>query len=110
MIHRFLFLLGFIAFGPASYAADAGDLAKADEIAREVAQWFTYTTGPMPSDRLGQCGDYALMFALMYNDSKQADVARLVVANNPIPSGTYRIEGEVDIDSLGIPGFDWDSI
>jgi hypothetical protein len=38
-----------------------------------------------------QCGDYATRFVLKYNEYAGANVARLVVANNPIPSGTYRI-------------------
>lgn len=92
-----------------SYAETGSDLQKADQIARDVATWFTYTTGTMDSEHLGQCGDYAVRFILKYNEYAGRNLARLVVANNPIPSGTYRVEEKVDVHTLGIPGFDWDS-
>lgn len=94
---------------PQNYKSDhtgsSVDLKKADEIAREVSAWFQYTTGVMKIDRLGQCGDYALMFALKYNAFAKANVARLVVANNPVTSGTYRIGEKTDVDKLGFHGF-----
>jgi len=81
------------------------DLQKADRAARETAAWFTYTTGPMESDHQGQCGDYAVMFILKYNESVGKNVARLVTANNPIPSGTYRLGEKTDVAKLGFYGF-----
>jgi hypothetical protein len=92
--------------GDFSYQPSPRDLKKADELARETAAWFHYTTGRMDSDRLGQCGDYAVMFVLKYNAYAGKNVARLVVANNPIPSGTYRIGEKVDVGKLGFNGFD----
>ncbi|HWU43474.1 MAG TPA: hypothetical protein VN132_08550, partial [Bdellovibrio sp.] len=59
-----------------SQAADV-DIQKADQIARETAAWFTYTTGPMTSEHQGQCGDYAVMFILKYNEAVGMNVARL---------------------------------
>lgn len=104
---KIFFILILILFLQGSSNGSTSDLQKADQIAREVAAWFTYTTGTMDSEHLGQCGDYATRFVLKYNEYAGANVARLVVANNPIPSGTYRLEEEVDIHQLGIPGFDW---
>lgn len=104
-----LTLFGSTLLSLYSFADALADRKKADVIAREVAAWFTYTTGPMKTARLGQCGDYALRFVLKYNDFAKTNIARIVVANNPIPSGTYRVEGKVDIGTLGIPGFNWDS-
>ena len=87
-----------------SQAAEA-DLQKADQIARETAAWFDYTTGPMVSEHQGQCGDYAVMFILKYNESVGMNVARLVTTNNPIPSGAYRLGEKTDVDKLGFHGF-----
>ena len=42
---------------PAAYIPNHSELQKADGIARETAAWFEYTTGPMESEHLGQCGD-----------------------------------------------------
>jgi hypothetical protein len=81
------------------------DLKKADKLARDTAAWFHYTTGKMDSDKLGQCGDYAVMFILKYNAYAGKNVARLVVANNPIPSGTYRLGEKADVAKLGFNGF-----
>lgn len=81
------------------------DLQKADAIARESATWFHYTTGAMGSGQLGQCGDYAVRFILKYNEYAGKNVARLVVANNPIPSGTYRLGEKTDVAQLGFQGF-----
>lgn len=97
----------------ATFSADANgaaplsgnDLQKADEIARETAAWFQYTTGPMNSAHLGQCSDYAVRFVLKYNEYAGENVARLVIANNPIPSGTYRLGEAVDVALLGFSGF-----
>ena len=72
--------------------AAAADLQKAEAIARETATWFTYTLGPMKSEHDGQCGDYVVKFILDYNASVGRNAARLVTTNNPIPSGTYRLE------------------
>jgi len=88
-----------------SYKPSRSDLKKADELARDTATWFHYTTGKMDSDKLGQCGDYAVMFILKYNAYAGKDVARLVVANNPIPSGTYRLGEKADVAKLGFNGF-----
>ena len=73
------------------------DLQKADAIARESAGWFQYTTGSMKTEHSGQCGDYAVRFVLKYNEYAGKNVARIVVANNPIPSGTYRIGQKTDV-------------
>ena len=81
------------------------NLKKADELARETSAWFHYTTARMDSDKLGQCGDYAVMFILKYNAYVDKNEARLVVANNPIPSGTYRIGNKTDVGKLGFHGF-----
>ena len=59
----------------------------------------------MTSEHQGQCGDYATMFILKYNASVGTNVARLVTANNPIPSGTYRLGEKTDVDKLGFHGF-----
>jgi hypothetical protein len=85
-----------IEYKPSQY-----DLQKADEIARKTAAWFEYTTGPMESEYLGQCSDYAVMFILKYNEYAGQNVARLVTANNPVSSGTYRLGEKVDVDKLG---------
>lgn len=102
-MRTFLILIGL--FTSLSVNAKV-DLQKADELARETAAWFDYTTGPMTSEREGQCGDYAVMFILKYNASVGMNVARLVVANNPIPSGTYRLGEKTDVAKLGFNGFD----
>lgn len=112
-------LAAFFSFGNYTSLAsipNQSDLQKADEIARETANWFQYTTGPMDSEHLGQCGDYAVMFILKYNEFAGKNIARLVVANNPIPNGTYRLGEKTDVSKLGFPGFpdrtsgflDWD--
>lgn len=96
-------------FGSKAHAAThigAKDLQKADEIARETAAWFEYTTGPMNSEHLGQCSDYAVMFVLKYNEYAGKNLARLVIANNPIPSGTYRLGEKTDVARLGFSGFE----
>lgn len=76
-----------------------------DEIARESAAWFRYTTGRMDSEHLGQCGDYAVRFVLKFNEYAGKNVARLVTANNPVPSGTYRLGEKTDVAKLGFNGF-----
>ena len=81
------------------------DRPKADQIARETAAWFNYTTGPMVTAHDGQCGDYAALFILKYNQFAEANVARLVTTNNPIASGTYRLGQKTDVDKLGFHGF-----
>jgi Protein of unknown function (DUF3887) len=81
------------------------DLKKADALARETAAWFTYTTGRMDSERLGQCSDYAVWFILKYNEYAGRNVARLVTTNNPVPSGTYRLGPKTDVSKLGFHGF-----
>ena len=86
-------------------AAGKVDSGIADRIAREAAAWFTYTTGPMTTDRQGQCGDYAVRFILKYNAAVGKNVARLVTANNPIASGTYRLGEKIDVAKLGFHGF-----
>ena len=99
----FLTLIGLLA---ALRASAKVELEKADQLARQTATWFNYTTGPMNTEHSGQCGDYAVMFILKYNESVGANVARLVVANNPIPSGTYRVGEKADVSKLGFKGFD----
>ena len=79
--------------------------SKIEEIAIETASWFEYTTGVMDQAELGQCGDYALCFVLEYNKIAGDNLARLVIANNPIPSGTYRVGEKVDVSALGFNGF-----
>ncbi|MBY0384235.1 hypothetical protein K2X05_03675 [bacterium] len=85
------------------------EVQKADQIARDTAAWFTYTTGPMVSAQQGQCGDYAVMFILNYNASVGMNVARLVTTNNPIPSGTYRLGDKTDVAQMGFYGFSSES-
>ncbi len=85
--------------------AAAVDRQKAEKIARETADWFTYTTGPMASEHEGQCGDYAILFILKYNASAGENIARLVTTNNPVPSGTYRVGEKTDVEKLGFHGF-----
>jgi hypothetical protein len=87
------------------YKPSGDNLQKADEIAREAGTWFQYTKGPMTTQHLGQCGDYAVMFILKYNEYIGSNVARLVTANNPIPSGTYKLGEKVDVAALGFHGF-----
>lgn len=89
-----------------AYKPNQTDLQKADGFARTAAEWFSYTTGAMKSERLGQCGDYAVMFILKYNEYAGKNVARLVTTNNPIPSGTYRLGEKTDVAKLGFHGFD----
>ena len=60
----------------------------------------------MDSEHLGQCGDYAVMFILKYNEYAGENVARLVVANNPVESGTYRLGEKTDVAELGFTGFE----
>lgn len=81
------------------------DIKKAKELAIETAKWFEYTTGKMNSAKLGQCSDYALKFALNYNKYAGKNIAKLVVANNPIESGIYSIGEKVDVAALGFDGF-----
>ena len=110
---RFFLYISFLLFSLSSHSQDlsAGyqptpsDLQKADSLAREAAAWFQYTTGPMTSEHLGQCGDYAVMFILKYNQYAGKNVARLVTTNNPIPSGTYRLGEKTDVAKLGFRGF-----
>jgi hypothetical protein len=59
----------------------------------------------MSNESEGQCGDYALMFILKFNELIGRNVARLVVANNPVDSGSYRIGTKVDVAKLGFNGF-----
>lgn len=87
------------------FGISQADRQSADAIAREAARWFQYTTGPMGSAKLGQCGDYALRFILNYNRYAGANVARLVTTNNPILSGTYRVGVRTDVAKLGFHGF-----
>ena len=92
-------------FNSPVYQPTQADLKEAERIAIEVAEWFEYTTGIMETEHLGQCGDYALMFVEKYNAYAGENVARLVVANNPIPSGTYRLGKKVDVSKQGFKGF-----
>jgi hypothetical protein len=98
-------LLSFSNEASAAHKLSQSDRQKADEIARETATWFQYTTGPMDSEYLGQCGDYAVMFILKYNEYTGKNIARLVTTNNPIPNGTYRLGEKTDVSELGFPGF-----
>ncbi len=88
-----------------NYHPSQSDLQKIDNIARESAAWFHYTTGQMSSEHLGQCGDYAVMSILKFNKYVGKNVARLVTTNNPIPSGTYRLGEKTDVARLGFYGF-----
>lgn len=99
----FVLLIGFLSC--LSAQAVEVHLQKADQIARETAAWFTYTTGSISSEHQGQCGDYAVMFILKYNSYVGSNVARLVTTNNPIPNGTYRLGEKTDVDKLGFHGF-----
>lgn len=111
-MHTFLYFT-FLMFSLSSYGQSVSvaykpnpsDLQKADGFARETAAWFQYTTGPMESEHLGHCGDYAVMFILKYNQYAGINVARLVTTNNPIPSGTYRLGEKTDVAQLGFHGF-----
>ncbi len=87
------------------YKPTKAEIKKASDIAIDTAKWFDYTIGEMKTERKGQCGDYALRFVLKYNEYVGKNVARLVVANNPIESGTYRIGEKTDVKSLGFNGF-----
>lgn len=87
------------------YQPNQSELKRADAIARETATWFQYTAGVMESEHLGQCGDYAVRFILKYNEYAGRNVARLVTANNPIPSGTYKLGEKTDVAKLGFHGF-----
>jgi hypothetical protein len=87
------------------YKPNKIELQKADAFARETAGWFHYTTGAMNSEHLGQCGDYAVMFILKYNKYAGKNIARLVTANNPVPSGTYRLGEKTNVAELGFHGF-----
>ncbi len=107
---RFLFL-PLLLFSLSSsaqsiaYRPNQSDLQKADQFASETAQWFQYTTGKMDSEHLGQCGDYAVMFILKFNEYAGRNVAKLVVANNPVQSGTYILGEKADVGKLGFHGF-----
>jgi hypothetical protein len=87
------------------YYPSQPDLKRAKEIAVETAKWFEYSTGKMKDKNSGQCGDYAIMFVLKYNEYKGQNIARIVVANNPIPNGTYRVGKKIDVKKLGFNGF-----
>lgn len=87
------------------YTPSKVEIEHAKDLAVDVARWFDYSTGKINSQHEGQCGDYALRFALKFNAYKNQNVARLVVANNPIPSGTYIIGDLVDVAELGFKGF-----
>jgi len=90
---------------PDAYQPTKANLQIADGIARQVSAWFQYTTGRMDTEHLGQCGDYAVQFILKYNEYAGQNVARLVTANNPLPSGTYRLGEKTDVGQLGFHGF-----
>lgn len=100
-----VFLLISISSYGQTYKPSKSDLKKADQFARDTATWFEYTTGAMTTDHLGQCGDYAVMFILKYNEYAKKNVARMVVANNPVTSGTYRLGEKTDVAALGFHGF-----
>lgn len=87
------------------YKATQKDITKAESIAIDTAKWFEYKTGKMNNKHEGQCGDYALMFVLEYNKSIGKNIARLIVANNPVESGTYRVGNKVDVKKQGFNGF-----
>ncbi|EPZ51818.1 hypothetical protein M902_1787 [Bacteriovorax sp. BAL6_X] len=88
-----------------AYTPTKSEVDKAKEIAVASAEWFEYTTGKMNTSKIGQCGDYALRFVLEFNRFVGKNVARLVVANNPIESGTYRVGEKVNVKKLGFNGF-----
>lgn len=98
-----------VFYSPLNYATNytpsKEELKKAKAIAIETSKWFEYKTGKMTTEKQGQCGDYALMFILKFNKFVGKNVARLVVANNPIDSGTYRVGKKVDVKKLGFNGF-----
>lgn len=106
---KILLLSLFVVTLPSVYANDyspsKSEIAKAKEIAVEASEWFSYTTGKVGSEHEGQCGDYALMFVLNFNNFIGKNVARLVVANNPVKSGTYKVGKKVDVKKLGFDGF-----
>ena len=99
---KLFFSLFFILI---SLQSSAADLQRADTVAREVAEWFNYTTGSMKSDHVGQCSDYAVRFILKYNEYVGKNVARLVTTNNSVASGTYRLGQKTDVAQLGFHGF-----
>lgn len=105
-------ILALVIFGCAkapvvmkNYRPSEADVKKAKEIAVETAKWFSYNAEAQKSEREGQCGDYALRFILKFNEYVGKNVARLVVANNPIPSGTYIVGEKVDVKAQGFNGF-----
>ncbi len=87
------------------YSPTEEEVKKAEAIAKEVAAKFEYTVGRMDRGNLGQCGDYALAFVLKFNEFVGKNVARLVVANNPIESGYYRVGEKVNVKDQGFDGF-----
>ena len=108
LIYIMFFLATFNSYSQVSeirYSPNKSDLLKGDQLARETAAWFTYTTGKMVNEHLGQCGDYGVMFILKYNEYAGKNVARLVTTNNPIPSGTYKLGEKTDVAKLGFNGF-----
>lgn len=92
-------------YAKADFQLSESDVQKADEIARETASWFDYTTGPVRSEHLGQCSDYAVRFVLKFNEYAGRNSAKIVIANNPIPSGIYRLGQKTDVSRLGFQGF-----
>lgn len=99
-------LLFFSSFNHANdYMPTKVEIKKATEFAIATSNWFEYKTGEMTDKNEGQCGDYALMFILNFNKFMKRDVARLVVANNAIDSGSYRVGRKIDVKKLGFNGF-----
>ena len=96
--------VGFAGYAN-EYVPTKGEVSKAKELAVETSKWFKYKTGKMSNENEGQCGDYALMFILKFNKFIGKNVARLVVANNPVDSGSYRVGTKVDVKKLGFNGF-----
>lgn len=99
-----LFMFSISSYG-SEYSPSDEEVKKAKELAVDAAKWFEYTTGKMSTEKDGQCGDYALMFVLKFNEYLGSNIARLVVANNPVDSGTYHVGDKVNVKKLGFNGF-----
>ncbi len=103
-IITFLLLLTQLSYAT-DYVPTKEEIKKAKNIAIETSKWFKYKTGKINNEKEGQCGDYALKFILKFNTTMGKNVARLIVANNPVDSGTYRVGNKVDVKKLGFEGF-----
>jgi hypothetical protein len=105
LVTAFIFSCSSTQSSATKFNPSDSEIKKAKEIAIETANWFKYSTGRMTDKHSGQCGDYAVMFVLKYNEYLGKNAARLIVTNNPVASGTYRVGKKVDVRKLGFHGF-----